>query len=143
MHLTCSRRGLVTALAAVAFLACAEGPFDPEVVDVVGMYEAEAFYLVQGSDSADFLDDGVQITLSLAEDFTTSGRFYAPALNGAPEADHSLAGTWAFVGRTIELDHPAQTVLRDTPLRVPRAGQLEIREALANARYVMVLRRRP
>lgn len=87
----------------------------PTKLDVSGVYEATYFYSYCGwSGGTDWLTAGGSIELTLNVDATTAGRLFIPDLSGGGrdfEAD--LAGSWIYYGTRLELDHPADTFLRE------------------------------
>lgn len=118
------RRSLFTLLvAALAAGACGDDPLRPE--DLVGSYLAEgdvgeltATNLRSGQ-SVDMLARGAFIRLTLDEDNSTEGRFFAPGADeDGGDFDADLRGAWELSGDTLRLRHSADTFLRDVRFRV-------------------------
>lgn len=120
-------RHMVTAAltAALAFAACDDTPLSDPRTDValaVGSYSAEgafgAFTLTtrtEGDDEVvDWLERGASILLVLREDGTTGGRLFVPGGDeDGTDLDMDLEGTWNLIGTNVELEHEADTFLRD------------------------------
>jgi hypothetical protein len=60
--------------------------------------------------------NGSTITLTLHSGGSSTGALHFEAAGGDPDFDANLNGTWTRNGSTVELDHSADTFLRDTPL---------------------------
>jgi hypothetical protein len=93
--------------------ACSD-PISPAVRAAAGTYAATRLITTEtGAAPTDQLAAGVSIVFTLNANGTTSGRFIVPG-----ELDASLAGTWTLNGTTVQLNHSADTFLRNMPLQV-------------------------
>jgi len=69
--------------------------------------------------SRDMIAEGASIVLGLHPDGTTSGRFFIPVnVDGVPDFDADLTGTWSIEDGVVHLDHEADTFLRDMPFEL-------------------------
>jgi hypothetical protein len=67
----------------------------------------------------DWLARGASIDLTLYADGTAAGRLFVPGGGRAgSDFDEDLAGSWSLTGATLELDHAAETFLREMQLGV-------------------------
>lgn len=131
--------------------ACGEsatGPSPAEVddgpsrADVAGSYEATTLTVTEGGATTDALAEGASIDLTLDGDGTTSGSFVVPGSmsESGEEEVHDLEGSWALEGRSVTLDHEADTFLRDMTLEVGD-GRLEGEETFGSETVRVVLER--
>lgn len=111
----------VLPLIALAFAVGAcddDGPTDPSVGDVVGVYSATEFRIVEGEDETDILAEGGSIILDLAPDGTMQAQVFAPgAEEGGGDLDVNVFGTWELEGSIVTLDHDEDFFLRDIDFR--------------------------
>ncbi|NIR46649.1 MAG: hypothetical protein GWN99_19775 [Gemmatimonadetes bacterium] len=85
----------------------------PAIDEVAGAYSATTFTVRNGG-TTDVLAGGGSIDLVLNADGTTTGRLFVPDLFGPGTGiDADLAGSWHFYGPRLELNHAADTFLRD------------------------------
>ena len=99
---------------AVSAIACADDPVVPSP-GAPGDYAATRLALSIGGPPVNLLAAGASISLTLAEDHTTSGRLRVPAFAGSEEIDESLTGTWRQSNDTVFFAGPADTFIRDVP----------------------------
>lgn len=66
--------------------------------------------------SRDMVAEGASLVIGLHPNGATSGRIFIPAnVEGVPDFDEDLTGTWRIEGGQIHLEHDADTFLRDLP----------------------------
>ena len=114
-------RAATAALMVLAIGACDDddppaGPDPIEESEVVGSYEATLFELTADGITVDLLEEGAELTLTLAADGTTTGQLFVP--EGGEEGedlDEALDGTWTFdeEAATVEFTQDADTFVRD------------------------------
>jgi len=102
----------------VVALACSDttGPA-LTMAEVSGTYVPSRLVSITSGSSIDELAAGAQIVITLSPAGDTGGRIFVPGSGdeqGDFEAD--LTGTWSLDGLTVNLDHPADTFLRDMDL---------------------------
>lgn len=134
---------LAFALLAVGLLAgCGDDdPVGPTVEAVAGSYAATTFTATSSAGTVDVLQQGGILQLTLAPDGTASGRVLIPqAGGGGSDFDESLAGTWTVQDGIVRLSQPADTFLRDLPLRVD-GGRLHGEATFNGTTVVVVLER--
>ena len=135
-HQKTSRLLLVATAAVGLATGCAEDPNVPPP-GVPGSYHATAFSLASNGVPYDLLPSGASLTMTLANDHTTTGRLVIPAeFAGGSAVDESMAGTWRQSHDTVYFDGPADTFVRDVPFVVrtntlwgeydPPGGQLRV-----------------
>lgn len=139
-------------VAAVALLAaCGDGPSEPQgpptFDEVVGAYEAVELIATTDDETTDALADGFEVELELRGDGSTVGTLVIPEDGGL---SFDLTGTWSFDEATsrVELDHEADTFLRDMVFDASRAGgAIELSDeryfASSDTRVQVVLRKDP
>jgi hypothetical protein len=106
----------IAALVAVITVAsaCADDPVVPSP-GAPGDYAATRFAVSIGGPPVNLLAAGASISLTLAEDHTTTGRLLVPAVAGNEAIDESLTGTWRQSNDTVFFAGPADTFIRDVP----------------------------
>lgn len=115
-----SRRSLLPALLLLT-LSCGgdDPPFSPTPETVAGTYQASSLTGTQSGITVNLLSLGASVEMVLNEDFTTTGRVFAPGLDeGGQDLDIDLAGTWALQGETVTFSHTGDTFIRDVPFTV-------------------------
>lgn len=125
-----SKSLVFVALAALAAAACEDTspvPLGPGgELEVAGTWAAspadggEFGAILFRADTADISRDmvaeGASLVLGLHPNGATSGRIFIPAnVEGVPDFDEDLTGTWRIEGGQIHLEHDADTFLRDLP----------------------------
>lgn len=101
----------------VLLVACGDDPAAPTLDEVVGTYHATTFTTQEAGTATDQLAGGASITLNLTAQLTTAGRLFVPGGNeDGSDFDADLTGTWTLTGRTVNLEHAADTFLRDMPI---------------------------
>lgn len=104
----------------VLLVACDNDPAAPSLAlvdDVAGTYHATTFATQEAGVTTDRLAEGASITLTLNTQLTTAGRLFVPGGNeDGSDFDADLTGTWTLTGRTVGLEHSADTFLRDMSL---------------------------
>lgn len=101
------------------------GPDPIEESEVVGDYEATLFEVTIDGLTVDLLEEGAELTLSLAADGSTTGQLFVPE-GGEEEGedlDVALDGTWTFdeEAATVEFSQDADTFVRDVTFQAVRA----------------------
>src|SRR5512140_228965 len=92
--------------AVVLSSACADDPNVPPA-GVPGAYHATTFALSSAGQTVNLLSLGASVSMTLAEDHTTTGRLLVPAaLAGGTAVDESLAGTWRQGNDTVYFAGP-------------------------------------
>ncbi|HEU4629338.1 MAG TPA: hypothetical protein VFS08_06310 [Gemmatimonadaceae bacterium] len=131
------------ALVVVGLLAGCGGddPVSPTVDAVAGSYRATTLTATVGGLTTNLLQLGSSLELTLAPDGTATGHLFVPqADEGGRDLDESMTGTWTLRDGVVYLSQPADTFIRDLPLRVD--GDLLRGEATYDgARVVAVLER--
>jgi hypothetical protein len=117
----------LTALALLAALTgCSDTPSGPDLdpLLVAGAYAAEGqlgavvFTTRSGEEEekTDWLAQGASIVLTLEANGTTGGHLFIPGMaEDGGDIDDDLTGTWSIVNGRVELQHEADTFLRDMP----------------------------
>ena len=123
-----SRSLAFVALAAFAVAACEDTgpvPIGPDGELAVagtwaaspgegGEFGAIRFRADTADVSRDMLAEGASLVLGLHPNGVTSGRLFIPAnVEGVPDFDEDLTGTWRLEDGEVVLDHDADTFLRD------------------------------
>jgi hypothetical protein len=133
---------LCTAALLIGAVACDDGIDDPDFEDptmqsLAGDWVARAdtglFVLSFGGLADDLLEEGAYVELSLQADGQASGQLFVPededGLNDEG-ADETFGGTWDLAEDDdvffIDLDHDADTFLRDVALFVDTQDQLVV-----------------
>lgn len=99
-------------------IACRESA-GPSIGTVAGVYTATTFTSTTGGVTTNHLAEGGQILILLSIDGSTEGQLLVPDGNeDGSDVNLDLTGTWALSGGTVELDHAADTFLRDMPFTV-------------------------
>ena len=121
---TATPRVLAALIIGVTAFGCgSDSGTDPgpiERAELVAQYEATVFTVTADGAATDLLEAGALVTLTLADDSTTSGRLFVPPFDGMPATDADLTGSWRFDEQllVVRLDHAADTFLRDTDLEL-------------------------
>ena len=96
-------------------------PFSPTVETVAGSYQASSLTGTQSGITVNLLSLGASVEMVLNEDFTTTGRVFAPGLDeGGQDLDVDLAGTWTLEGETVTFTQTGDTFIRGIPFTVGR-----------------------
>ena len=99
------------ALAAACGDSTSPDPTNPD--SIAGTYVATTFTL-SGDMSADVLDEGGSLTITLNADSTTSGNLFVPAsVADGEELNESMVGTYSVVADTLTFNQVADTFVRD------------------------------
>jgi hypothetical protein len=96
------------------FLGCGDST-SPPADFAVGNYTAVEFVTTGNSGQRDEIQAGSTLVLNLNADGTTSGHLHIAASAGTPAFDANMAGTWARVGMTVDINQSADTFVRDMP----------------------------
>ena len=128
-----------------------DGPSDlePTLALAVGSWAAEGPYGAYelttndaGGEDVDWLALGASIILELDDDGTTSGHLFVPGADeDGADIDMDLAGRWTASDGVIELEHEADTFLRDMPLTL-EGGELVGEETFGDTTVRVRLARR-
>ena len=115
--------GFLAGVLSLSVLSCSSTS-EPESIqagDLVGTYVAVALTATTAAGTDDVLADGWNISLTLNADHTTSGTFFVAEGSGE---SFDLTGRWSFDPDPpeVELDHEADTFLRDMRFAVERDG---------------------
>ena len=117
---------LIPSLVAVAaVVACRDAnPFVPTIDNMAGDYTAHAIVTTDRSGTVDWIAAGATLTMSLAQNGTTSGHLFVPG-GGAAGADvnEDMAGTWLFIGGTVSFGQTADSFVRNMDF-VPTPNRL-------------------
>lgn len=88
--------------------------FSPTVETVAGSYTATTFTLESPVGTVDLLTLGATVSVTLAEDGTTTGTLFVPGGNeDGSDLDASLEGTWTLSGSTVSFSQSEDTFIRD------------------------------
>ena len=131
------RRAAAVLAGAMLASGCADDPVVPPS-GAPGDYTATRFTLSIGGPPVNLLAAGASISLTLAEDHTTTGRLQVPATVGGEAIDESLAGTWRQSNDTVYFAGPADTFVRDLPFLL-RGATLVADETDGGARLQVTL----
>ncbi|HEY9014664.1 MAG TPA: hypothetical protein VIM84_06350 [Gemmatimonadales bacterium] len=115
-----SVKSVLRVVGALALISCGDDELSsPSRAAVVGTYEATSFTVTQSDITADLLNLGATLSLTLAEDGTATGHLFAPHLGpGGSDLNEDLTGTWTLSGETVTLSLPqATTFLQDATFR--------------------------
>lgn len=117
-----------------------DAPTSPTPDDVVGAYEATTLTVTEGGTTTDVLAEGGSLEITLDGDGSTSGAFVIPPSfsETGQEEQASMEGTWELNGRTVTLDQPADTFVRDASFTFV-SGRLEADETFGGATVQVVL----
>lgn len=135
-----SRNALV--LASFALLSCGGDDLSTPSRDaIVGTYQATTFTATQSGITANLLNLGATLSLTLTEDGSATGHLFGPrlGLNGS-DVDEDLNGTWTLSGQTVQLSIPGATFLRDMTFQV-EGNQLVGDETFEDTRLQLILTR--
>ncbi|MGD8699773.1 MAG: hypothetical protein PVJ43_10810 [Gemmatimonadales bacterium] len=111
--------GLLTENAAVFEVLRPSAASTPDVAAAAGTYRATTFTMEEAGVVTDWLARGASIDLTLYADGTAAGRLFVPGGGRAgSDFDEDLTGSWSLTGATLELDHAAETFLREMQLGV-------------------------
>ena len=134
--------GFLAGVLLLSVLSC-DSPSEPESIqaaDLVGTYAVMAFTSTTGAGTDDLRANGWDISLMLNADGTTSGALFVAEGSGI---SLDLTGRWSFDANPpgVQLDHDADTFLRDMRFAVSRNGEvIELRgEATFSGTGVNVL----
>jgi hypothetical protein len=134
-------RRLTLLLASCALLSCGDDLATPSRDAVVGTYRATRFTATQSGITANLLNVGAALSLTLADDGAATGHLFAPGLGlGGADVNEDLSGTWTLSGQSVHLSFPAATLIRDMTLRV-EDNQLVGEESFEDTRLQLVLTR--
>ncbi|MDQ3673578.1 MAG: hypothetical protein M3365_04305 [Gemmatimonadota bacterium] len=106
-----------------------------------GSYTATSLITTTNGQATDHVANGSSVAIVLAPDGTTSGEVHIKPIAGTPALDADLTGTWTSKGRDVDLDHWADTFLRDLPLTF-NAGTLVGDRIFDRSRLQLTLSRR-
>lgn len=111
-------RAMLAAAALSVTVACdGERGGGPDTAGLAGTYTATSFTTESGGTSTDQLAAGATVLLQLNPQGTTAGRLFLPnAEEGGGDFEADLTGSWRVQGNSVELDHAADTFLRDMSL---------------------------
>ena len=103
---------------ATLLLACADDALTPEMV--AGTYVATQITVVTAEGTADWLEGGVTLSLTLTATGTTTGQMFLPAAYSAEGIDQLLdmVGTYSLSGATVRFSQQADTFVSDLPYTV-------------------------
>jgi hypothetical protein len=110
----------LAAAVALVVAACDEDPAGLTNEEIAGSYAATTFTTTSDGTTTDQLSQGGSLTIQLAANGTTTGHVTVPASagTGGEGLDADLAGTWTLSGAIVDLDHEADTFVRDMPFLV-------------------------
>ena len=98
--------------ALVGILAGCVDSLEP-IESAAGIYTATSFFTTTNGQTTNHLANGSTISLTLHPNRTTSGHLHVEASGGIPDFDADLTGTWTQAASVVDLEHPADTFLRD------------------------------
>jgi len=118
--------------------ACGDDPVSPD--SIAGTYVATTFTL-SGDISADVLDEGGSLTITLNADSTTSGNLFVPAaVTDGEELNESMVGTYSVVSDTLTFNQAADTFVRDCSWII-EGSRLSASEEFSGVTITIVLAR--
>jgi len=89
------------------------------VLDLVGLYNATQFSVVDGGTTTDWLQAGATVQLILDANQTSAGTLFIPGGNeDGSDLTADLSGTWTIADGKVLFDQTADTFIRDTPFAV-------------------------
>jgi hypothetical protein len=136
-------KSVLLLLSALGLISCGDDDLSsPSRAAVVGTYEATTFTVTQSDITADLLNLGATLSLTLADDGTATGHLFAPRFGpGGSDLDEDLTGTWTLSGNTATLSIPQTTTfLGDMTFQV-QSNRLEGDETVNQTRIRLVLTR--
>jgi hypothetical protein len=138
--MTLSRKALV--LASVAALSCGGDDLNTPSRDaVVGTYRATTFTVTQSGITANLLNVGATLSLTLADDGSATGQLFGPLLGpGGTDINENLNGTWTLNGQSVQLRLPGATFISDMTFQVDD-NRLVGDESFEDTRVQLVLTR--
>lgn len=118
--------------------ACACSPPN----DVAGVYHATRLrFTPAGQATVDALAAGATITLTLAQNGSTSGTFFVPAaLNNGVQVSFDLAGSYQSDGVHVSFSHTADTFIRDVQWSI-QGSTLATTATAGSTQYDVILSR--
>jgi hypothetical protein len=116
--MTLARR-MAPVLAAFAIVTCGGDDLTTPAAAVVGTYRATTFTATQSGITANLLNLGATLSLTLADGGSATGHLVAPRLgeNGS-DIDADLSGTWRLEGQTVRLTLPQARFLSEMIFRI-------------------------
>jgi hypothetical protein len=128
-------------LASFALLSCGDDLNTPSREAVVGTYRATTFTATQSGITANLLNLGATLSLTLADNGSATGHLFGPrlGLNGS-DVDEDLNGTWTLSGRSVRLSIPGATFLSDMTFQV-EDNRLVGDQSFGDTRLQLVLTR--
>jgi hypothetical protein len=129
-------------LASFALLSCGGDDLNTPSRDaVVGTYRATTFTATQSGITANLLNLGATLSLTLADNGSATGHLFGPrlGLNGG-DVDEDLNGTWTLSGQSVRLSIPGTTFLSDMTFQV-EDNRLVGDESFGDTRLQLVLTR--
>ena len=104
----------------LALMSCGDDDLSsPSRTAVAGSYQATTLTVTQNDITADLLNLGATLTITLAGDGTATGHLFAPRFGpGGSDINEDLSGTWTLSGDIVTLSIPqAPAFLREASLR--------------------------
>ena len=106
------------AMTCILLIAACKNAYDPGI-SPAGSYEATSLVTTTNGQNTAHLESTISIVLT--PQGTTSGHMHIVPAGGLAPVDADLTGTWrqigsAATGSGVDLDHAADTFLRDMPL---------------------------
>lgn len=136
-------KSVLQVVGALTLISCGGDDLSsPSRTAVVGTYEATSFTVTQSDITADLLNLGATLSLTLAQDGTATGHLIAPHFGpGGSDLNEDLTGTWTLSGETVSLSLPqATTFLQDATFRFD-SSRLIGDETVNETRVQLVLTR--
>lgn len=108
-------------LVVLAAAACGSDTTEPQKA-LVGSYTASQWVTTGGGGQTNQLLAGSTLTLTLANDGSTSGRLHLAASGGSPALDADMAGTWSESNNKVRISQSANTFVRNLTFDVVPNG---------------------
>lgn len=137
----CVRRFML-AVTATAMMACGDdNPTEPAAL--AGSYRATTFRVTPtGQPTADILVQGGSLSITIADNGSTTGSLVVPAtLGGGPALNASMAGTVVRSGNSVQFQQSADTFVRDLTFTVNGSTLQATDQQAGGARFTVTLTR--
>ena len=132
---------LAISLALLAAAACGSATTEPQKA-LVGSYTASQWVTTGTGGQTNQILAGSTLSLTLANDGSTSGHLHLAASSGNPAFDADMAGTWSESNNKVTISQTADTFVRDLTFNVVPNGSkwsLSADQVVSNTRIQITL----
>lgn len=113
---------LALSLVVLATAACGSDNTTEPQKALVGSYTASQWVTTGGGGQTNQLLAGSTLSLTLANDGSTSGHLHLAASGGSPALDADMAGTWSESNNKVTISQAANTFVRNLTFDVVPNG---------------------